>query len=472
MWPFKKGVDPRDKTINGLKSTVYTLNAYTVRLRDMIGNALGISHGGKRSTYDVYGYPENYRFIDGYNAINREGIANRVVSGVAKSCWRNGFEIHTGTDDGTQVLEDELNRLARRGLFRYMERADILNRIGRFSVLFVGIGDGTDFREPLQPARGDALRTIYFRAFAYDGIEVSAYDMDPQSERFGLPEIYQLQTIGRGDTEKVQSTKVILAHYTRIVHMAENLLDNEVEGIPALMPVYNRILDIDKSTGGASEAYFRNARGKVAFEIDPEFSTALLDDPAAKASFDEAGKKFTNDWQDQITAIGSKVTSVQTPHYTPLDTIKVALWGISGYTGIPIRILTGEGAGQLAGSEDRLSYNALVNDRQDSVCQPWAIQVLEILQTAGIITLPESYTIQFPLEEPLNEMDQAELGNKKADTLTKLTQAASSIGGDSISLESALEVLGLSDIEVEEFDDDFPPVNPMAPIEPEEPADE
>ena len=66
-------------------------------------------------------------------------------------------------------------------------------------------------------------------------------------------------------------------------------------------------MDIDKATGGAAEAYFRNARGKIAFEIDPEFSSNLIGDPDAKAAFDEAGKRFTNNWQDQITAVGAKV---------------------------------------------------------------------------------------------------------------------------------------------------------------------
>ena len=462
----KKPDDESSRTINALKDAYYTLNAQTVRFRDMLSN-LGTSHGGKRSTYDVYGYPQRYDFIDGYNAIRREGIASRIVKGVPRSCWRNGFEIKTGSkyEPGDTILADEINQLAQRGLFQYLERADILNRIGNFSVLFVGIGDGQDFSEPLQTARGNAAETIYFRAFAYDGVNVARYDLDPESERFGLPDVYQLEIRGRGDTEKTQQTKVIMAHHSRVVHLAENLLDNDVEGVPELEPVYNRILDIDKATGGAAEAYFRNARGKVAFEIDPEFSTSLLDDPAAKESFDEAGKKFTNDWQDQITAVGSKVSSIQTPHYSPLDTIKTALWSISGYTGMPIRILTGEGAGQYAGSEDRLTYNSLIQDRQDHTCSIWVTRLLEIFETAGLLTLPDEYIIDWPLDEPLNEMDRATLANTKADTLTKLTSAASSMGGDSINLESAMAALELDDIDIEEFDD-LAPMEPPLPTAP------
>jgi hypothetical protein len=471
MWPFKKKIPEQDITLAHLQNDVFRLNASTVIIRDQLSGVLGESHSGKRNTYDVYGYPQQYSFEMGYNAITREGVANRVVRGVAKSCWRNGFHIVEGTkeENGERLLDDEISQLAQRGLFQYFERADVLNRIGRFSVLFVGLGDGEDFSQPIAPVMGDALRTIYFRAFAYDGIEISQYNTDITDERFGMPEVYQLTVKGRGDTEKAVLNKTILVHHSRIIHMAENLLDNELEGVPAIQPIYNRILDIDKATGGAAEAYFRNARGKYAFEIDPEFSTHLLDDAAAKSAFDEAGKKFTNDWQDQITAVGSQVKAIQTPHQDPSATIKAALWAISGNTGIPIRVLTGEGAGQLAGSEDRLTYNGLIMDRQDQICSQWVIQFLQMLEAANIIDLPESYHIEFPIEEPLNEMDKAELGNKKADTLVKLTQAASSTAGDSINLESALLEVNLDEIDVDEVDlDDIA----LPPIPGREPANE
>lgn len=430
--------------------------ATTLHFRDIISSGLGVSHNGKRDAYDVYGYPENYSFRLGYNAIRREGIANRVVKGVAQSCWRNGFVIMEGTpEDETSesVLDDEVQKLNQKQLFSRIERADVLSRIGDFAALFVGIPDGLEFNEPIGKVNGDGYQSIYFRPFAYDGITIAKYDTEPTSERFGLPELYQLQVMGRGDTAKTQNTQPIVAHWSRVLHLAENLLDSDIEGIPALEPIYNRILDIDKATGGAAEAYFRNARGKIAFEVDPEFASDLLNDPTAKEAFDTAGKKFTNDWEDQITAVGSKVHSVVTPHQSPLDTVKTALWAISGYTGIPIRVLTGEGSGQLAGSEDRLAYGALVNDRQDHVCSVWVITLLEMLETAGMLTLPKAYYIDYPLDEPLTEFDKAELANKRADTLTKLTAAASSMAGDSINLKSALEYFDLDDIAVDEMEE-------------------
>jgi len=446
----------RKKRLEEVKDRLLAVNSLTVQLRDQLySNNNGVSHNGKRSTYDVYGYPKRYSFELGYSIIRREGVGNRVARGIAASCWRDGFVIREKRVEeelGEVVLCDELTELRKKGLFKAFERADTLARIGDFSVLFVGVPDGLDFQEPVGKVRGDGLQSIYFRPFAYDGVQIARYDMDIESPRYGMPELYQLQVMGRGDTDKTQSTKSILAHHTRVVHLAEGLLDSDIEGVCAIEPIYNRLLDLDKATGGSAEAYFRNARGKVAFEVDPAFSADLLADDKAKKSLEDAGSRFINDWQDQIFAVGSKVKAIDTIHNTPLDTIKTILWSISGHTGIPVRVLTGEGAGQLAGSEDRLAYGSIISDRQKHVCGGWAYDLLDILQTAGILQLPEGYEIEFPLEEPLNQMDEADLGNKRADTLRLLTEAASSVGGDAVDLKSALMAVGLQDVEIEVYE--------------------
>ena len=171
----------------------------TLKLRDVMQNALGISHGGERSLYDIYGYPHRYDYKQGYEYLRRECIGSRVCRGIPESCWRNGFSVMTGQDDeAEEVLSDEVAKLAKRQLFQRLERADVLNRIGNFSIMFVGVPDGLDPREPVGPVRGDGFKSIYFRCYGYDGVTIAKYNDDPTSERFQLPELYQLQVIQRG----------------------------------------------------------------------------------------------------------------------------------------------------------------------------------------------------------------------------------------------------------------------------------
>ncbi|MCK5614662.1 DUF1073 domain-containing protein [Candidatus Pacearchaeota archaeon] len=427
---------------------------------DQLPGLLGISHNGKRSTYDVYGYPEDLGSTDGFRFMweygwRRQGVGNRVCAGVARTCWRDGFNIKQDAEpDSESVLVDDVAALTKAGLVKKMERADILNRIGRMSILFIGVPDGLDPSEPLGRATSGNIDDIYFKPFAFDGIEITQWDRDPLSPRNGLPVMYQAGKRSHGGTTKDVDLQTINIHYTRVVHLNENGLDSDIDGMGALEPVINNILDIEKACGGASEAYFRNARGKIAFEIDPDFSKSLIGNEAAKVAFDAAAEKFTHDWQDQIAAIGAQVKALVTPHASPLDTIKVSLWIVSGYTGIPLRVLTGEGAGQLAGSEDQLAYNQIIADRQRLFCAEVVTGALEIIQAAGIIKLPDDFVIEFPVQKAVTELQKADIGSKRADAMTKVSAARSSIGGMAIDLRSSLDAVGLQDVKIDELKDD------------------
>lgn len=451
-----------NKITEGLKLQVNQLNSQVSSLRgNFLQGILGLSHDGKRNVYDIYGYPETLAgdlgFQQMYLYSGREGIANRLTYGTARTCWREGFQVFDSKDeDANEMLEDEITRLNKRELIKKIERADILNRIGSFSVMFVGVPDGREPSEPVGPVSGDGFKSIYFKAFAYDGVQISGTVQDAKNPRFGLPEFYQVQKISRGDTEKDTTTSSMLVHWTRIIHMNEGALDSDVEGKGYLEPIFNRILDLDKACGGSAEAYFRNSKGKIAYEVDKEFAASSLD-PETKEKMNEGAKKFTNEYQDHIFAAGSTVKSIDTPHADPEKTVLVSLWIIAGYSGYPIRVLTGEGSGQLAGSEDQLALNAIISDRQNSVCASWVVRLFEILSMAKMLDWNDEWVVKFPKQSTTTEMQQIELNNKKADTLLKLTQAKSQIGGDEIDLQSALDNLGLKEIKTDSLpsgDDD------------------
>lgn len=458
-------------------ATIASLNSKIDQVRDVvnaqlstvraqasrIGAMLGLSHEGKRNLYTIYGYDDSLGGTAGFDKMyrysRREGISNRVSWGVAKSSWRDGFDIYTGPEkEATQILQDEITDLAKAGLHRKIERADILNRIGRFSVLFVGVPDGRQPNEEIGKVAGNPdaiLDKLYFVPYAYDGIEITKQVTDPTDPRFGLPELYQLQRQNRGDTEKDIQASSIIVHWSRIIHLNENALDSDIEGMGALEPIFNRILDLDKTCGGSAEAYFRNAKGKIAYEIDKEFASTILTNPEAKEKFQEGAEKFTNEYQDFTVAAGATIKTIDTPHDSPLDTVKVLLWSISGYSGIPLRVLTGEGAGQLAGSEDQLAYNQLIKDRQRLVCTPWLVRFFDILQAAGMLSeLPEKYDVRFPVQEAATSSQKAETGNKVADTILKVVSAKSQIGGDGLDLDSAFAEVGLEAVKIEEPDID------------------
>lgn len=440
------------------ESREHMANSTRALFERSINQLNGISHNGKRDIYEIYGYPQslsgNNGFTSMYQLSRRMGFASRLVNGMPKSCWREGFELfESADDDAEKIFEDEIVALNKAGFNRAIEKADVLNRIGRFSVLFVGVPDGLEPDQPVGSVSPDKIDKIYFKPFAYDGIIIQKQNSDPKSPRFGKPEMYQVQRMSRGDTDKDINQRTLNVHWTRIIHLNENGLDSDVEGMGFLEPVYNRLLDFQKAVGGSAEAYFRNARRVMAAEMDPKFASELFNNPAAKKSFDDATQEFVNEQKDFLTLGGAKIQQLQASHASPLDTAKAILWEVSGYTGWPLRVLTGEGSGQLAGSEDQLAYNALVADRQNIFCSSLLVRLFEILQMAGMVKeLPPTYVPRFPLQTVVSETQEVKNNDLRASSLQKVAAAIQTSGG-SIDAESALEAVGLGDIEIDSFKD-------------------
>ena len=141
MWPFTK-------------SQPTTNESQTVSFRDMLGRALGISHQGLRNIYSIFGYKEGrIRFRTYYDYYRRQDYANRMVSMIPKSCWRDGAELVN--DDGQPVDTDTMKAVARTGIYQGLERADILNTLARYSNLVEGVPDVMDPKDPLGSAKAE-----------------------------------------------------------------------------------------------------------------------------------------------------------------------------------------------------------------------------------------------------------------------------------------------------------------------------
>ena len=430
-----------------------TVNAQvTVSRRNLnsMFNTPGVTHNGARDMYEVFGYPNQLVWEDFFAIYRRHGIATRLTRGVARSCWRDIPAIKVNDEP---VLEEELKILARKKMFRKLEQADTLNRIGRFSVLYVGVPDGMDPRQPLGVVRGSgALNSVFFQPYSEDGTEVILYESEITSPRFGQPVLYSL-TVRALDQEKLRSdTTSRVVHWTRIVHIAEDALDNDLEGLSALEPVFNFILDLMKTQGGSSEAYWRNARRILVFQAKEGFGNAQAEEiEKLRTDIEE----FTNGWRDGLRLGNVDVTQLQATHADPKEAVLACFKLISGSTGIPMRILTGEGGGQTTGNEDKAAYNQFIKDRQEMMCSDWLLRTLEILGNARLIEpLPLNAEVIWPVSESLNEVEKSEAAKNNATALNQISQATGGLGGLSGTMDPAQAVEEILDIDVEEPEGD------------------
>lgn len=392
------------------------INTSTTILKRDMTSLFGVSHNGKRDLQKVYGYPDEgsltYDYF--YTQYQLNGVANRIVSMPARSCWRDGAELREDPEANDVLFADEMAALDRAGLFDALEECDILNRLGEYAVLYIGLPDTNDTALAIEKKGSESdLEDIYFAAYSQDSAVIAKYDTEITSPRYGLPETYTLTPTGiTSGTTAADQRQSITAHWSRVVHMAEGSLGNKLTGIPALKPIINRVLDLEKTTGGAAEAFYRNAAQKLTFAVDKEYK---ISEDQFKA-FQSDMEDFINQWKNAIGATGLKVNSLEVPMADPKPATEAAWSFIAAYTGVSRRIWTGEGSGQLTGNEDKASFNQLISDRQKQLCAGWLLTGLRAIEKAGLIKMPAKFVITWPLPTAMDEETESKvnLNNAKA----------------------------------------------------------
>ena len=177
-----------------------------------------------------------------------------------------------------------------------------------------------------------------------------------------------------------------------------------------------------------------------------------ITDASAKASLKENVEQFQNGYEDVLRLHGMKANMLQPAMVSPRDPFDVCVEEVAGTTGIPIRILTTKAGGTVTGSEDKATWNALVNDRQDQECTLWLLDSLEIMNEAGILDLPDDADVVWPVQTSLSEKEASETSKNKADAFKAATEGLATIGGDEVVAESVFKEIGLDGIEIDDID--------------------
>lgn len=454
FWPKKKDnvmviTNDMKKADSYLGAVLNTVKNLSRRMSG--GNLFGISPDGKRDYNKLFGYGENLNYYDYKGMYERGGYAGTIVDLFPKLCWRDMPEFKVNEKS---VMEDEIKQLKRYGLFDGLERADRANRIGRYSVLFIGVPDGLAPNLPVGEAKNGNFKGLYFNIYEQNGIEILSKNDDPSSDRFGLPELYQLQVIPEEDDDLNVGYSSMVVHHSRVVHLAEGALASKLQGSSSLKKPWNALTDKEKVRGSSGESYYRNSRQKLALETNE--GAKVSTDPEVKKALKENVEQFQNGFEDTLRLSNMKANMLQPSMIDPRGAFDVATEDAAGASRIPVRFLTTKAGGTVTGSEDKAALNAVVKDRQDQECTGWLFSSLEILDEAGILNLPEFMEIEWKPQPSLTELDASVVTKNKADAFNSVTTGLSTIGGDDVAVESVFNEVGLNGIDTDEinFSDD------------------
>src|SRR5690606_14371468 len=103
-------------------------------------------------------------------------------------------------------------------------------------------------------------------------VDISAWEQDITSPRYGQPTMYQVTFFDpRHPTPGIGlPSQTMNVHWSRVIHLADNLDSSEVIGTPRMQPVFNHLYNILKYSCGGAEGYWKSAYPGISWETIPQ----------------------------------------------------------------------------------------------------------------------------------------------------------------------------------------------------------
>lgn len=372
----------------------------------------------RRDLFQALGYEQTLTAAHYRARYRRGGVARKIVRLPASATWAGGFDLIEDPDPGVETPFEAaaVELFARLDLWDMILRADVLAGLGRYAVLYIG-APGED-ASPLQRVTSPE-QVLYLNAYGEGRAEVVEEVEDPEDPRYGLPEMYSIRT-GSGLTRRAGGQsgvgkRVRKVHWTRIVHVAEGLLEDDVCGEPRLEACWNLLDDLDKVAGGGSESIWLRQKPKFAMKLPPEAQTT---DPEGPNYFDAAGAEdevteFLHNMRPYLRLHGVELESLENGVPSIAPNVGALLKLLSATTGIPERILTGSERGELASSQDRSNWADRTQERRRFFGEPLVRLLVDRLVEIRALPAPaEPYVVAWPEIDELNEGEKAELAER------------------------------------------------------------
>lgn len=384
------------------ESTVRVL-ASIAQARSEFASQAGITYAGKRDLFTVLGYKKKLTITDYRERYERGEVAARAVDALPRGTWRGGGTLIEDEDPNVitpfEKAWEEFNK--KHMVWSVFCAADILARIGRYSVILLGAPGALD--SPL-PKKLGPTGIKYLAPYSEEDVTIEDVDLETNmaSERFGLPNFYTLRRVTNG-VQKLTQRRV---HYTRIIHVNDTLLDERLYSAPALKRIWNRLDDLDKIAGGGSEAYYVRSNPGYMVSIDPQVKMETTDVDKLK----EAVEEFVHGQRRTIAQRGASMESLAQETSDFHFNVESILTLISAGTGIPVRILTGSERGELASSQDKTNWDERVSDRRSEMAAPLVKRFVDRLVEHGALPAPKGeFESWWPDPDELNEEQKAKV---------------------------------------------------------------
>lgn len=262
-------------------------------------------------------------------------------------------------------------------------------------------------------------KLLFVRVFPEYMVQVVQYEADLSNPRFGQPVMYliTLNDPRQPHTGIGLPLATIRVHWTRVIHVADNLTSSEIFGTPRMRPVLNRLMDLQKLYGGSAEMYWKGAFPGISIETHPQLGGDVVVDMQSNQDMME---NYFNGLQRYLGLIGMSAKTLSPTVVDPSAQINSQIEAICIVLGCPVRIFKGSERGELASSQDDASWNDRLRHRQKFYITPRIIvPFIDRLIDLGVLPVPQDgYSVEWPNLDSLSGSDKASIAAIKTQALT------------------------------------------------------
>jgi hypothetical protein len=375
----------------------------------------------RRNLPAILGYKPELTYADYKQCYERHDLAHRLIRAYPEATWSQPPTVQEDDQDDVETpFEAAWQSLVMRlGVYAKLVRIDVLANLGQYSVLLLGLRGQSDLATPARPVRSPD-DVLFLAPYSEEFAEIDAFETDPASPLFGQPARYKVNfNRSTASSSRTLPRKVGFVHASRVLHVAEDCLDDDVYGIPRLKPVFDRLDDLLKVVGGSAEFFFRSAQRLIGLEGLPDYQLQ----PGDEAAFVKSIEEFQYHLKDFIRVEGAKIVELTGAAASPRDHFDVLIDLIAGTTGIPKRILTGSERGELASTQDQEAWLQRISRRQSTFAEQSMLRPL-IDRLVLLRALPEPAQPYAVIWENLFALSAEKQALVAKDVATALSQYA------------------------------------------------
>jgi hypothetical protein len=399
----------------------------------------GMTFEGSRDLWATFGYNRYLRSSDLYIKYQRQDVAKTIVEAPSDALWTRPPKIKADTAflDAWAQLNRDID------IWDIFRRIDYCLGWSRMAIIVLGLDDGLKLDAPASLRPG--TKVLYMQPYSELGVQIHDYDNDPNSSRFGLPVFYQISI---NETEHNQAGRSLAVprvafkvHWTRVIHCADNVVEDNVFGRPRLEPVYNLLDDLLKIAGGSAETYWLTANRGMQMDLDKEM--ALSSDDAA--ALEDEVEEYHHNLRRFMRTRGVTITELGTRTASSKDPVDTVLSLISATTRIPKRLLMGSEAGQLASEQDRANWAERVDERREKFGRTRIVTpAVRRLVDLGVLPEPGEWSLLWPNAFILGPLEAAQTSAQMARSAANLTKVLTD-QPKFLTIDEARKIVGFSD---------------------------